>query len=290
MQRSAHPMLPNGNSPYLQPSVLTTVLFTFNERIHMRPSIMFTIITMCAVFCAHGGTVTFSDSTFNLSNYSDVATFKTNPSDTVSFDQCPSCGNPGQALQVLQTLSSFSDLAGVALINNTFSYNPQTQGPIASIDASVDKSEINNLPPTFMGTTLFIPLIEQNGLFYLDLISGPTIHGGTNGYMTITGTGLVASDFNEVNFATGVISNAHPNFAGSQMLFGLESAVGLGPSTITNVSAEDDFDNLKLSIHSVPEPGATSFLLFGSIVVLLVFQHTFFYGGSARRNGDYSCG
>jgi hypothetical protein len=266
-------------------------LVHLQERIHMKPSIMFTIITMCAVFCVHGDTVTFSDGAFNLGNYSDVATFKTNPADTVSFNQCPSCGNPGQALQVIVTLSSFSDLAGVALINNTFSYNPQTQGPIASIDASVDKNEINNLSPTTTGTTFFIPLIEQNGLFYLDLLSGGTIHGGTNPYKTIAGTGLVASDFDEVNFATGVISNAHPNFAGSQMLFGLESAVGLGPSTITNVSAEDHFDNLKLSIHnSVPESGATSFLLFGSIVVLLVFQRTFFHGGSARRNSDYSCG
>src|SRR5437762_14057776 len=114
-------------------------------RINLK-SISFTMITLSGILCARASTITFTDHTFNLSNYSVVSVFKTNPADTVSFNQCPSCGNPGQGLQVSVTLPSFSDLAGVALINNTFSYNPQTQGAITSIDASVDKNLMNNIP------------------------------------------------------------------------------------------------------------------------------------------------
>jgi hypothetical protein len=233
---------------------------------------LFTMITLSSVLYARASTITFSDGTFDLSNYSVISVFKTNPAATVSFNQCPSCGNPGQALQVNITLPSFSDLAGVALINNSFSYNPQTQGTITTIDASVDKNLINNSISAPGTSILFVPLVEQNGKFYLDLISGPVGPGGTGGYKTLTGTGLVASDFEQLDFTTGTLNPAsHPDFAGSQLLFGLEQATGQGESTITNVAAESDLDNLTFSIHSsVPDSGATLCLLLVSLAVLLV--------------------
>jgi hypothetical protein len=45
------------------------------------------------------------------------------------------------------------DLAAVGFINNTFSYNPQTQGAILNTNASVDKNIITNVPPTPPGNS-----------------------------------------------------------------------------------------------------------------------------------------
>jgi hypothetical protein len=221
--------------------------------------------TAAAAFCivqpAKAGTVTFTDGTFNLANYSEMV-FTTSPSDTVSFTQCSTCGNPGQALQIMITLPAAGDLGVVGFINNTFAYNPATQGAIATIAASVDKILILNQP---FGFNTFRPLIEQDGLFYLAAIPGPP----TTGYHTISQGGLTATSFTQFDFSTGTFGSAHPNFAGDLMLFGLAQ---LSQSDAPNLQAEVDYDNLNLSINSVPETGSTILLLWPCLVLLVGLQ------------------
>src|ERR1700747_2514561 len=103
----------------------------------------------------------------------------------------------GPALQITTILPNAGDVGGVGFINNAFSYNPQTQGAIGTIDASVDKNVITNIPtdPTKTFNNTFRPLIEQNGVFYLVGILGPTNHGANTGYQTISQTDLLATDF-----------------------------------------------------------------------------------------------
>jgi len=97
-------------------------------------------------------------------------------------------------------------------------------------------------------------VIEQDGLFYLAAIPGPL----TPGYHTFSQADLTASDFTLFDFATGTFGSGHPNFAGNQILFGLAQG---GFSDTPNLQTETDYDNLNLSIRSVPETSSKLLLL-----------------------------
>jgi hypothetical protein len=223
--------------------------------------------SLVVAFTAHASTNVFTDNTFDLANYSTTPSFTTSPSDTIAFAQCPTCGNPGQALQIQMTLPTAFDLATIGFVNNTFAYNPLSQGPITSIDASVDKDIITNLPldPNPVFTNTFRPLIKQDGKFYLAAISGPNFNGGTTGFNTISGSGLLATDFTQFGFSTGTFDTGHPSFAGDPMLFGLGQITSIA---VDNVNFEADYDNLRLAIHT-PDSGTTFLFLLGSTVPLL---------------------
>lgn len=222
------------------------------------------------VFTARAGTVVFTDNTFNLGNYSETV-FKSSGSDTVSWAQCPTCGNPAQALQIQITLPAATpDLVAVGFINSTFAYNPLAQGAIATIDASVDKQFISNIDPSFTLGNTFRPSIEQDGIFYLAAIPGPGIHGSSNGYDTISRTGLLATDFTQYDFVTGTFGSANPNFAGDPLLLGLTQITQF--NNPTTVRFEADYDNLRLAVNGVPDSGSTVLLLLGSLTTLLVLR------------------
>jgi hypothetical protein len=142
----------------------------------------------------------------------------------------------------------------------------------------VDKNVITNIPidPTKTFNNTFRPLIEQNGVFYLAGILGPTNHGGNTGYQTISQTGLLATDFTDADFTAGTSGNSHPDFAGGPMLFGLGQIAGFGVFGLTNVNFEADYDNLQLSVHSTPDSGDTALLLCVSISALA-------FAGCSRR-------
>jgi hypothetical protein len=209
-----------------------------------------------ALIPAHADDV-FTDGTFNLGNYTQTINFS---SVAFSVSQCTTCGNPGDALQITQsyaTAGAFTD----ALINDTFSYNPLTQGAITSISASVDK----DFTDTTAGGNTFHPTIEQGGVFYIASIPGTGITsttGGTTGYLTISQTGLVASNFLSYNVATNTAGTANPNFDGSTMTFGLMQISGNGGG---QESLTVDYDNLNLDLvtPSVPTPEPSSLLLLG---------------------------
>lgn len=229
---------------------------------------------------ARATSITFTDTTFNLANYSESPLFKTNASDSFTFAQCPTCGNPGLALQTIATLTNSLDTAALGFVNNTFSYNPSVQGAISSIDASVDKDLSTNVDATGAGNT-FRPLIEQNGMFYLAAIPGPPVSGTTTGYNTIAQFGLVATDFVQFDFSSGnFITGSNPNFAGGPMLLGLaqRSQAGVAGEVI-----EADYDNLNLTIHSVPDNGSTAAMLLLGIFILLMARPKTIRGAQAHK-------
>jgi hypothetical protein len=163
----------------------------------------------------------------------------------------------------------------LGFLNNTFAYNPLTQGAILSIDASTDKNIITNapqLPPGQFYTNTFRPLIEQDGMFYLASIAGPTFtHGGTTGFNTISQNGFLAADFTQFDFSTGMFSTSHPNFAGDHILLGLGQLTTFGPK----VRFRAIYDNLQFTINSrVPDAGGTLLLLLSSAGVLFLFRTT----------------
>ncbi len=150
-----------------------------------------------------------------------------------------------------------STSAAVGLANNSFSYNPHTQGAILSIDASVDKNLTDNYPFTAVAGNTFRPLIEQDGNFYLAAIPGPGVTTpGSTGYNNISKSGLLASNFLQFDFATGSFLAANPNFDGDPMLFGLAQIFSSGTTTVS-YTGEADYDNLHLTVvNATPLPAA----------------------------------
>jgi hypothetical protein len=204
--------------------------------------------------------VVFTDSNFSdLSNYAGP-TYTSDPGQaSVTY------GTNAGTLQFISTFNNNSQADSVAqgLVNSAFTYNPQTQGAIADIDASVFKAISTTITNTSLGNH-FYPTIEQDGVFYLATIAGSTFAGpgGTSG--TISATDLTAADFVSYNFATGTFGTATPNFDGDAMTFGLTQVTGTGGAdqagTITT-----NYSDLVLDIVQVPEP--TSLALLGSSLV-----------------------
>jgi hypothetical protein len=173
------------------------------------------------------------------------------------------CALPSPLVQV--TVNFFSAAAtDVGFVNNSFDYNPATQGHITSISASMDQNLTSNA--TSGSGSTFHPLIEQDGNFYIASIVGPGLNGpGTTGYNLLSQTGLLATSFVQYNFATGVTGSANPNFNGDAMSFGLAQITSnvTGTASITL-----SFDNLAFDIASVPptqtpEPSSLGLLALG---------------------------
>jgi len=227
----------------------------------------FFAILVLAVLCvaavpAFADTV-FTDSTMSLGSYTAQGPFVTSGMATVTSSNCNTCGDPGKALQV--TVNFFSAAAtDVGFVNNSFNYNPTTQGHITSISASVDKDLTSNA--TNGSGSTFHPLIEQDGNFYIASIVGPGLTGaGTTGYNLLSQTGLLAASFVQYDFATGATGTANPNFNGDAMSFGLAQ---ITTNVTGTASITLSFDNLAFDIASVPptqtpEPSSLGLLALG---------------------------
>ncbi len=207
----------------------------------------------------------FTDSTFNLANYTATAPFSSNGTASLAVTQCPSCGVSGSALQTVATFysSPTGTEVGETLVNNNFSYNPQTFGAIASIDASVAKNIFTTITGKGFGNS-FRLTIEQSGIYYEDPIAGLPFNGPNDasspGYATISATGLLATDFVSFDPTTGLTGSGNPNFDGATMVFGLTQNSGTaGTGTLTT-----EYDNLSIDLHTVPEPA--SLALFGTAI------------------------
>jgi len=178
----------------------------------------------------------------------------------------------GGALQVLDAYPSGKGTAALGLVNGTFSYDPLTQGAIISITASVKKDLTTSYTngPSFHTFNTFRPLVEQDGNYYFATISGPTLTSGTTtGYNIISGSGLIATDFVEYDFATGTFGTGNPNFDGGPMLFGLGTVSTLSTNlTPAGSTIESDFENLNIDITTAPEP--SSLLLLGSGLLAVI--------------------
>jgi hypothetical protein len=255
------------------------------KRIKMKSSNPLQVMSRAAVFIVPSlfwistaaADVTFTDANFNdFGSYTQ--TFGPIVNETITPSQCPSCGSPGAALQIVFSVgdtTSSTATGSLGLINSAFSYDPGTQGTVQSINASIFK-DLSLTPAPAVATYdfnyTFIPLIEQDGNFYLSVIAGPVLSSPntTTGFNTISASGLTSADFNELSFVTGALTSNHPNFSGDTMSFGLASA-------ITNVSGGPAFgltsvsQNLSIELVTTPEPSML-LLLAGLLPVVAVLR------------------
>jgi hypothetical protein len=217
----------------------------------------------------------FNDGTFNLGNYTNPFTVSTaSNGGTIGGvnSQCATCGDPSQALSTLVTLTAADSTSNldIALLNTTFTFDPSTQGSIISIGASVNNFT-SDLTFTSNGSTLasssnsFVPLIEQDGNFFVANISG----GPSDGFVLLSNT-LVASNFDQIDTTTGATNaSSHPNFSGDAITLGL--VVESGSIFIPGFTQTIVNDNLNFDIQSqVPEPA--TFLMIGAALVGLAIK------------------
>jgi len=216
-------------------------------------------------------TTVFSDGDFN--NVTATPIF-TSGGNTRSISQCAACGTGGGlgiGAVVNTTGSTGTTVTAAGEIENTFSYDPTTQGVITSIDVSVDKDFIiaTSSPPTTYPSS-FRPMILQGGNYYLAVIPiGLVSAPGDSGYITASKNGLTAADFSFYSFVTGIAGATHPDFAGGPLQFGLATVVALSGGTKANIN----FDNLRFQVNSVaptPIPGTLPLLASGLAVIGVV--------------------
>ena len=220
------------------------------------------------LFCLVGVPVfatTFTDTTFNLSDYSFI-TFQSG-SGTINVFQTTSLGNSSPALEIDTTIPSGSFSSYEYFLNPAFIYNPAIQGPVSSINFSQDVDDFAT------GAALFeevvYPLIFQDGNFYLSDILLP--RAGIFG--RAAEDEIMASQFVLItNLATGAFDRTqHPDFFGGALEIGFAGEWTTTPVPFSYTGTQL-YDNLSITLNpATPEP-KTLRLMIAAILMLALWR------------------
>ena len=210
--------------------------------------------------------VTFSDTTFNASDWNAASGPAQSPylyagdvtPTTMSVTQSMAPGTASLFVSVGHSVG-WTD---VAVVNNIWSYTPAASGAIDSLDFRISEQWRNNIYdlPWRM-------LIVQNGKYYGSEASYRALDvvGSMDQYQTFSATGLTASQFNEQTKQFAVVdTTSHPVFdaSGSEMRFGLMmlSKTGLGYTWNTYYGEYTLTLNTQSSVPEIDPAGVGSVL------------------------------
>jgi hypothetical protein len=202
------------------------------------------------------GSITFTDTTFNPSNYS-ITTFQS-AGETVNVSQTLTGGNPGAAMQINTTVPAGSTIALEYFLNSMFVYNPATQGAIGSINLSQD---VNMQSGGGVQAESAAFLISQGGnLYFLNI--PVTANAGV--WETASMSGTQASNWDLITNVSTLATNTaeHPNFSSGPLQFGF--VTGWISSSSFDYSSIQLVDNLSITVNAEPTPEPATLLLFGA--------------------------
>ncbi|ARU41076.1 hypothetical protein CCB80_07950 [Armatimonadetes bacterium Uphvl-Ar1] len=207
-----------------------------------------TAIAGCAVSQAQ----TFSDTTFNNSDWSAISFTQ----GTTSFTAGQvSLGNPDTGRQVTHDLGDTTAI-GVAHVFNPASVTIGTGG-MAGLTYQIDFI-VQPFAPVGLGF-----LVVQNGRYYISNYLAAT----QTQWTTAVSDTLTESMFGEVNVSLGSVQNMNssPDFdlVGSTLQFGFFTANSGGPIII-----QSNYDNFSVSAEAVPEPATMALLAIPALAAL----------------------
>lgn len=189
--------------------------------------------------------VTYSDGTFQNSNWGFETVVIGGGSSTASASQSAATGNPGSARRVNhstilgETLYTFSRFGTTVATR----YEPATQGAILSLDWSIDARWVSG---SFAGAGQAIMLGAKQGqtVFYADY----DITGSSGAWVTNSATGLTAASFLPLTGSAVLDLSA----SGAPIRFGFVTGNSASGLSYTNTV---DYDNFNLVVRTVPSVG-----------------------------------
>jgi hypothetical protein len=171
-------------------------------------------------------------------------------------------GNPDDFLRI-QTIPSGGTIVIGGYLNSAATYDPSTQGAIASIDLGIDVA-------LFVGVTGFTDgqgfgtILEQNGQVFGN---GFAVTGLNNSFNSRTILGSAESNFGLISANGNTNFGINPDFSssGSSITFGF-SAANSGSSPISGSTA--GYDNWSVTVNQVnpqqvAEPGTLALFAIG---------------------------
>ncbi len=221
------------------------------------------MLAVAAAFAgpAYAGTITFSDNTFNLANYSTLV--QEFPTGAVTSISQTASGNPGLAAQATYVTSEPFFLITVAFVRGDFSYNPSLAGGVTSIDVALDRYFLpmrDGLDPGVGGFTLRT-FVVQNGNYYQAVQTFPGLAPGeSDQWVSLAATNLQEADFQLFDFTNAAVDpTMNPDFDQAFTLgFGMRASGGGVPGDNTGTLRADNWVVTLHTERDVPEPASAA--------------------------------
>jgi hypothetical protein len=210
------------------------------------------LVILLLALPASASIITFSDNTFNPSDWS-LTTQTKGAGGNATAVQESSGGNPGAYRQVTVNVIGSSDSEVYAFnLKNGATVTPASTGAIISLTYSEDRNTTGQE---------YGPAIEQGSNLYYAYAGS----GGTSGWQsnTMTFTPGAATNNLLTAFGTDMSSSVHPDFSANAlpMTFGFAA---IDNSTASSFTAVSGYDNWAISVttnNAVPEPAGIAMLL-----------------------------
>jgi hypothetical protein len=224
---------------------------------------------VAALFFAGAVGVCQADASFSKtdwSSFADETTVVLGSVSTGALSSEPTGGNPGSWLEVDETSGTGPFNMWLGVTEDSWVYNPSTEGAISSIDISGDVLGI-----TGPSSIAFQALILQNGNYYFGV--GGFVSTATGNWETSAASGLLSGSWAEINPGDGSWDySQNPDFSSSAAPITFGYVEGVNGTSPTGGNAAEGFDNVNIDVHTAAVPEPAPLFALGAGVGLLALR------------------
>lgn len=219
----------------------------------MRLALLTSLVTAALAGAAHAS-VTYTDTVFDLGQWGNE-TVVLGTGGTASFAQSLE-GNPGPSREIsLNVNPGVGTVWAVSRygVDSATRYVPSNQGPITSINFSIDARFISG---SVLGEGQQVKLMAKQGTRVFG--AGLLFTDSDGLWRTLVADGLTAADFIALDGSSSVIDFS---LTGAPIRFGF--AAGTSSTELEGVNLKAEYDNFMVTV--IPAPGALAVLGFGAL-------------------------